>query len=178
MAAIRNYQTVNVDYKKIKAILDKRGVTPTEASREMGHSDNYLCNTNRVPRLPMASAVMFATLNNCSLEDILMDEPRQELAKQEAPAEVPAINQETITTGVYRAIGSAIAQYGDNFRDTLVSALTEAVFQGISQGIGRYKKDLMADIRGAVFSAVYQAHQKLNGDKVGENVRSTWAKAE
>lgn len=174
-------QFVNVDYKKIKEILSKNNKTTGSASIEMGCSRNYLSSANTKNRMPMPKAVLFAKLNNCSVEDILLDEPKEPEQKvQEEPVqqEVPAVTQETIAAGVYRGIGSAIAQYGDNFRDEIVSAVTEAVFQGLSQGVGRYKKDLMQDIRGAVFSAVYTAHQKLGCDKASDNVRSVWAKAE
>ena len=171
-----------VDPDKVRAWCNEHNFSMAKLGREMGYSDSavsYCLNRKRAMSKPMLKGM--EALTGLTYDDLKPaekpKEPAQTAVEPETPAQTPAVSQETLTNAIHRAISSILAQYGDERgQDAIISMVAEGVFQGISKAVGRYKKELMCDVRGSVFSAVYQAHDKLIKDTKNGEVSNDWQK--
>lgn len=173
--------TVAIDPVKMNAILDEKKLTKAEAARRMGYTENLLCNSQLTKKMSAPVLFAFTSLTGTTYDDLKPDEPAEK-PKQEKAAEVSSttaqISTDDIQHAVYKGISSAMELYKDNIYETIARACAEAVFNGIQQAVGRYKSEAMKDMRGAIYSGMYQANKQYQEDVKNAAVREGWRKAE
>jgi len=156
--------TLPIDYDKLTAELRKRGMGPTEASREMGFSDAYLSKARNKPELRNPTIVALKRTFGISYDAIKPDEP-----SKPAPAtlEDGTVAKQTDRPGLsaYDKLALENAAKATDRLATLTNAQTQAIM-ALTEAVKRIAdkadrlEQLLSDptaMYKAIFVPVYSA---------------------
>lgn len=175
---MNNKTVLPVDGKKIEAVLSRNGLSKGDASSKMGYARNAFSWVTTRGRISKPMLTAFCNLTGVTYEAIKPDE-QQEKKPEEKPEAgnelVSAFDPEEVRNAIFKGISDAISEHKEGAYETIARACAEAVFNGIQQAVGRYKSELLKDLRGAIYSAVYQANKQYERDVKDATVKASWA---
>lgn len=122
-----------VSKEKLYGALQERGLSPSEASKQMGYERNYLPNVAAVREIPRRGAIILERFYGIKPEDYQPD-LLDMVANAEAPetfAEKPETPEGTIPSEAVQTIAETFArvlveQYRETFRQTITDAVLQA----------------------------------------------------
>ena len=125
-----NIEKYPVSKEKLFAELTRRGLTPSEASREMGVNADYLSNACGRGEMPKRAAIYLERIFRISPNDYAPD-LLDALDKIETPENTsggPLPNDARIE--IAKTVARALV---DEYRETFVQAFREAIVEGLKE---------------------------------------------
>lgn len=114
-----------VSKTKLYEELKRRGITPAEASRELGFTDGYLAHAANNGEISARGALYLEKFYTIRPEDYLPD--LLDMVDKNKPENPERIPNELIQTAAVTFARVLVEQYRETYRQTLTEAIQEAL---------------------------------------------------